>query len=77
VEEWVMKIRTYLLAFLAFGMALAIFSHFGFMLILGEFAIAEPNTGILTAETILVSAIAVFSFYCIIEQLKKMGARGK
>jgi hypothetical protein len=72
-----MTIKTYLLAFLAFGMALAIFSHFGFMLVLGEFSITEPNTGILTAETILISLIAAFSLYCIIDQVKKMGARSK
>jgi uncharacterized membrane protein YidH (DUF202 family) len=72
-----MAIRTYLLAFLSFGMALAIFSHFGCMLVIGEFTICEPNTAILTAETIIIALIAVFSFYCVIEQIRKVGTNRK
>lgn len=71
-----MGFRTYVLAFLSFGMALALFTHFGCILTMGEFTICENNTIILTAETILISSIAVFSLYCIIEQLKGIG-RGR
>jgi hypothetical protein len=65
-----MRFRMYVLSLLAFGMALCLLYHFGCIWIFKEFYICEPNTLLLTIETVLMAGIVLFSFYCIIDQIK-------
>jgi len=69
-----MRLRIYILSLLAFGMALCLLFHFGCIWVFEEFYICEPNTLILTIETVLMIAITLFSFYCIIDQIRNNGS---
>ncbi len=66
-----MKIKVYILALLAVAMATFLLVHFGMIWTYGRFYIAEPNTPVLCLETVMMTAIFGFSFYCLIDQLRK------
>jgi hypothetical protein len=72
-----MKIRVYILSLLAFGMALVLLMHFGCIWFYGEFLITEPNTMILTIETMLMAGIMFFSMFCLFDQLRNTAHEGK
>jgi hypothetical protein len=67
-----MKVKVYILALAALAMASFLLFHFGTIWAYGKFYIYESNIGILIAETTLIVAIMVFSFFCLIEQLRKV-----
>lgn len=65
-----MKNKTYILAVLAFAMASFLLIHFGLIAVYGKFYIYESNPFILLSEITLIVVIMVFSFYCIVDQLR-------
>lgn len=65
-----MKLKHYMLALLAFGMALFLLSHFALIWVYGQFYVYESNYLILSAETVMMVGILVFSAHCAIEALK-------
>jgi len=67
-----MKLRTYILSLLAFGMASWILFHFACIWVWGQFIIYEPNHWILTLETIVMFVIMAFSISCIVNHLRGM-----
>jgi len=66
-----MSLRMYFLATLVLGMALALLSHFGSIWLFRDFTIGEPNTLILTAETVLMFSIMCFSLFCIFKEIRE------
>jgi type VI protein secretion system component VasK len=69
-----MKSKVYLLSLLSFAMASFLLVHFGMIWAYGRFYIYESNLAVLLLETTLIVVILAFSFYCLIEQLRKSKA---
>jgi hypothetical protein len=72
-----MKIKVYILALLAVAMATFLLVHFGMIWTYGQFFVKEPNTPVLCLETVMMVSIFGFSFYCLIDQLRKPKKTGK
>lgn len=64
--------RLFLLGLISVAMATFLLLHFCFIWVFGKFYIAEPNTMILTLETVAIISILCFSAYCVLEQFKEI-----
>ena len=70
-----MRTQNYILSVLAFAMASFLLIHFGLIAVYGKYYIYETNRWILLAEITLIIAIMVFSFYCIVDHLRKLKSK--
>lgn len=72
IRENNMRTQNYILSVLAFAMASFLLIHFGLIAVYGTYYIYETNRWILLSEITLIVAIMAFSFYCIVDQLRKI-----
>jgi len=64
-----MKLQMYILASFGFVLSLYLFLNFVSIWQSGNVSISEPNPLVLLAETFIVLAALIFSFYCMAKQL--------
>jgi len=64
-------IRTYALALMSLAMATFLLIHFALIWVYGKYYIYESNLLVLLLETIVMSVMLCFSFFCIVEQLQQ------
>lgn len=55
---------------LIFGMGAALLWHFSYIWRYGEFYVREPNTAVLTGETILLAAVTVFGLFRVLKDIQ-------
>ncbi len=67
-----MRTQNYILSVVAFAMASFLLIHFGLIAVYGKYYIYETNRWILISEITLIVAIMTFSFYCIVDQLRRI-----
>jgi hypothetical protein len=56
-------------------LAIYLLAHFGFIWAFGNYHVGEQQPAIILLEIIIVLAIMIFSFVCMIKQLDSIGSR--